>query len=81
MQYHNFHHTKPELGKLIVWLNCQLKEVFGYYRGNLYFVEINDGRKGYLPKYWREPTDIEHNQFILIPDPPIVKKRARPPKT
>lgn len=80
MQCHNLHYKKPELGELIVWLNPQLKEVFGHFKDNTLFIEIIGPRRGYIPKWWRYPTDVEHNQFILIPESKPLKKRGRPPK-
>lgn len=78
MNYNNFHKHKPEIDKLVVWLDSQLKEVFGHYRGKLYFQEVVPPRKGYLPKFWREPTEVEENQFKPIP---IIKRgRGRPKK-
>lgn len=78
MNYNNFHKEKPNIDELIVWLDCQLREVFGYYRGKLYFEEVNLPHTGYLPKFWRETTDIESNQFKPIP---IIKRgRGRPKK-
>ena len=75
MKYKNFHIEKPTIHTLIVWLNCQGIEVYGYYRDNLLFEEINDGRKGYLPKFWRDCTEAEHNSYDVVPEPIIVKRK------
>jgi hypothetical protein len=58
-KYKNFHLEKPKEQVRIVWLNSVGKEVFGMYHGKLMFKESDNGRIGYLPKWWREVYEFE----------------------
>ncbi len=73
-KYISFKVQRPPTNTLICWLNNQLKEVYGYYDPKLITIEINDGRKGYMPAVWRHVNEIEMNQFD---ERKIVTKRKK----
>lgn len=73
MKYNNFHEVKPEPNTPIYWLNSVMKEIPGYWRGELTFVEAKGTRSGYVAKYWRNANDIE--VLSDFPNIPINKEQ------
>ncbi len=55
-----------------------MKEIPGYWQGDLAFVESKGKRTGYIAKYWRYANDIEVlSDFPSLPSPKIKEQNAK----
>ena len=63
MKYEVWPLSKPEPEALIYWVNCERKEVLGYYLGHGKFVDGRGAYNGYYVKYWRLAP--EHDRVLV----------------
>lgn len=78
-QYKNFHIEKPAPNQLIYWMGPDMKDILGWFRGNLQFHEVERKFPGYIPKWWY-PAESELNIPPLNPAEKESVRRSRKPK-
>jgi hypothetical protein len=83
MKYQIFPQSKPQINDLVWWLNPQLKEVLGYYKGFSagfpIFIDKDKQISKFSPKYWRNTSQEDELLIDWHPDkiPPIKKSKKK----